>query len=75
MDKLMLLRSWPIILFSSILIACDGSSSQEPQDVDAFSSNGLPTSQRQQEDSAAGVKFGGKQGFKPLVPPANKYKP
>ena len=71
----MLLRSCSIIIFSSILLACDGSSSQEPQDVDLFSSNGLPTSQRQQEDSAAGVKFGGKQGFKPLVPPANKYKP
>ena len=71
----MLLRSCSIIVFSSILLACDGSSSQEPQDVDLFSSNGLPTSQRQQEDSAAGVKFGGKQGFKPLVPPANKYKP
>jgi|TARA_B110000908_G_scaffold166836_1_gene218677 hypothetical protein len=74
MDKLMLLRSCSIIVFSSILLACDGSPSQEPQDVDPFSSNGLPTSQRQQEDSAAGVKFGGKQGFKPLAPPATKYK-
>lgn len=70
----MLLRSCLIIAFSSILLACDGSSTQEPQDVDPFSSNGLPTSQRQQEDSAAGVKFGGEQGFKPLAPPATKYK-
>jgi len=69
------LRSYSILTLSLILGACDSPTSQETQDVDPFSEQGLPASQRQQEDSAAGVKFGDKQRFKPLAPPSTKNEP
>ena len=72
---LILLRSYSIIALSLILTACDSSTSPETQDADPFSEQGLPSSQRQQEDSAAGVKFGDKQRFKPLAAPPTKNEP
>lgn len=72
---LTLLRSYSILTLSLMLGACDSPTSQEAQDVDPFSERGLPSSQRQQEDSAAGVKFGDKQRFKPLAAPSPKNEP
>ena len=72
---LILLKSVSIIALSVMLTACDSSTSQETQAADPFSEQGLPSSQRQQEDSAAGVRFGDKQQFKPLAPPSSKNEP
>jgi hypothetical protein len=70
-----LLKPVSMMALSVMLTACDSSTPQESQAADPFSEHGLPSSQRQQEDSAAGVKFGDKQRFKPLVPPSSKNEP
>jgi hypothetical protein len=72
---LIILRASSILALTVLLTACDSTTSQETQAADPFSEQGLPTSQRQQEDSAAGVKFGDKQRFKPLTPPSSKNEP
>lgn len=57
-----------IVIPSLLLSACDTPPSPTPQADTPFSEQGLPSSQRQQEDNAAGVKFGDKQTFQPLTP-------
>jgi len=72
MKYLTALPPFLIITLSLLLSACDTPPPPTPQEATSFPEQGLPASQRQQEDDAAGVKFGDKQGFKPLAPPAKR---
>ncbi len=69
MKYMTLLSPLSIIALSLLLTACDSPSSPQTEKDRSFSEQGLPLSQRQQEDSAAGVKFGEQQHFPPLSPP------
>tara|TARA_R110002111_G_scaffold219687_5_gene281834 strand:- start:238 stop:462 length:225 start_codon:yes stop_codon:yes gene_type:complete len=68
MKHMTLLSTLILITVSFLLSACDQTPESKVQKDDAFSEQGLPMSQRQQEDSAAGVKFGEQQKFPPLTP-------
>lgn len=68
MKRMTLFSTLIIAVLTLLLSACDQPTSSEATKTTPYSEQGLPLSQRQQEDSAAGVKFGKQQHFTPLAP-------